>query len=91
MVGMGDFGKVVKERHGGDGEKNIGQAFGGMAGWRAARLPPKLEPIRHGSAGLLKRFGREVIVANARKVKLIRAGSRKDDNLRPIQHRSEDA
>ena len=56
---------------------------------------------------LLKSFGHEVIVANARQVKLISASSRKDDRLdaqtlarlarvdpqllRPIQHRSERA
>jgi transposase len=56
---------------------------------------------------LLKSFGHEVIVANARQVKLISASSRKDDRLdaqtlarlarvdpqllRPIQHRSEKA
>jgi transposase len=56
---------------------------------------------------LLKQFGHEVIVANARQVKLISASSRKDDRLdaqtlarlarvdpnllRPIQHRGEKA
>ena len=58
-------------------------------------------------SGLLSSFGHEVIVANARQVKLISSSSRKDDRLdaqtlarlarvdpqllRPIRHRSEKA
>jgi transposase len=97
-------GKVVKEGKVATTKKGMGQTFGGMARCRIA-----LEVGTHSpwTSRLLKSFGHEVIVANARQVKLISASSRKDDKLdaqmlarlarvdpqllRPIQHRSEEA
>jgi transposase len=80
----------------------MAQAFGALARCRIA-----IEVGTHSPwvSRLLKSFGQEVIVANARQVKLISASSRKDDKLdaqilarlarvdpellRPIRHRSE--
>ena len=71
-------GKVVKEGKVATTKKGMGQTFGGMARCRIA-----LEVGTHSpwTSRLLKSFGHEVIVANARQVKLISASSRKDDKL----------
>jgi transposase len=82
----------------------LGEVFGALGQCRIA-----LEVGTHSPwvSRLLKSFGHEVIVANARQVKLITQSSRKNDKLdaqtlarlarvdpqllRPIQHRSEEA
>jgi transposase len=97
-------GEVLFERSVATTKKGMGQLFGAMASCRIA-----LEVGSHSPwvSRLLKSFGHEVIVANARQVKLISQSTRKDDKLdarmlarlarmdpqllRPIQHRSEQA
>jgi transposase len=95
-------GEVVEERSVVTTKKGMTQVFGAMARCRIA-----MEVGTHSPwvSRLLKELGFEVIVANARQVKLISNSSRKDDRLdaqllarlarvdpqllRPIQHRSE--
>lgn len=97
-------GKVVTEGSVATTKKGLTQRFATLARSRIA-----IEVGTHSPwvSRLLKSFGHEVIVANARQVKLISASSRKDDwldaetlarlgrvdpqLLRPIQHRSEKA
>ena len=97
-------GEVVEEGSVSTTKKAMTQRFGSMSGCRMA-----LEVGTHSPwvSRLLQRWGHEVIVANARQVKLISASSRKDDRLdaetlarlarvdprllRPIRHRSEKA
>lgn len=97
-------GEVLLERSVATTKKGMGQVFGAMARCRMA-----LEVGTHSPwvSRLLKGFGHEVIVANARQVKLISQSTRKDDRLdartlarlaridpellRPIRHRSEQA
>lgn len=85
-------------------KKGMAQVFGAMAHCRVA-----IEVGTHSPwvSRELKKFGHEVIVANARQVKLISQSSRKNDKLdaqmlarlarmdpallRPIRHRSEEA
>lgn len=85
-------------------KKGMAQRFAGMAGCRIA-----IEVGTHSPwvSRELKKYGHEVIVANARQVKLISQSSRKNDKLdaqllarlarmdpallRPIRHRSEEA
>jgi transposase len=102
--GLDDKGQVLFERATATTQKGMTQAFGGQARWRIA-----LEVGTHSPwiSRLLKSLGHEVIVANARQVKLITQSSRKNDKLdaqtlarlaridpallHPIQHRSEQA
>jgi transposase len=97
-------GEVLFERSVATTKKGMAQLFGAMASCRIA-----LEVGSHSPwvSRLLKSFGHEVIVANARQVKLISQSTRKDDKLdartlarlaridpellRPIRHRSEQA
>lgn len=97
-------GAVVQERSIATTKKGMAQAFGAMSRCRIA-----IEVGTHSPwvSRLLKGFGLEVIVANARQVKLISNSSRKDDRmdaqmlarlarvdpqlLRPIRHRGEKA
>jgi len=97
-------GEVQREGSVGSSKKAMKQVFGPRKRCRIA-----LEVGTHSPwvSRLLKELGHEVIVANARQVKLISASSRKDDRLdaqtlarlarvdpqllRPIQHRSEKA
>jgi transposase len=97
-------GEVQKEAKVATTKKGMNQTFGAMQRCRIA-----IEVGGHSPwvSRLLKGMGHEVIVANARQVKLISASSRKDDRLdaqtlarlarvdpqllRPIQHRSEQA
>ena len=97
-------GEVVEERSLATTKKGMTQVFGALRGCRIA-----IEVGTHSPwvSRLLKSLGHEVIVANARQVKLISSSSRKDDRLdaqmlarlarvdpqllRPIQHRSEKA
>jgi transposase len=99
---MDGAGKVVQEGSVATTKKGLTQVLGTMRRWRIA-----IEVGTHSPwvSRLLKSFGHEVIVANARQVKLISASSRKDDRLdaetlarlarvdpqllRPIRHRSE--
>jgi transposase len=97
-------GEVLLERSVATTQKGMAQAFGALARCRVA-----LEVGTHSPwvSRQLSRLGHEVIVANARQVKLISESSRKDDKLdaqtlarlarldpgllRPIRHRSERA
>jgi transposase len=97
-------GAVLFERSVCTTKKGMAQVFGALGRCRIA-----LEVGTHSPwvSRLLKSFGHEVIVANARQVKLISQSTRKDDKLdartlarlaridpellRPIRHRSEQA
>jgi transposase len=97
-------GEVLFERSVATTKKGMTQVFGALARCRVA-----LEVGTHSPwvSRLLKSLGHEVIVANARQVKLISQSTRKDDKLdahmlarlarvdpqllRPIRHRSEEA
>ncbi|HZD94621.1 MAG TPA: IS110 family transposase [Candidatus Sulfotelmatobacter sp.] len=97
-------GEALYERSVQTTKKGMGQVFGAMGGCRIA-----LEVGTHSPwvSRLLSGLGHEVIVANARQVKLISQSTRKDDKLdartlarlaridpellRPIRHRSEQA
>lgn len=97
-------GQVAEEGSVATTKKGLTQRFATMARCRIA-----IEVGTHSPwvSRLLESFGHEVIVANARQVKLISASSRKDDRLdaetlarlarvdpqllRPIRHRSEKA
>ena len=101
---LDEDGQVLRESSVGTTRKAMAQTFASMGRCRVA-----LEVGTHSPwvSRLLKSFGHEVIVANARQVKLISASSRKDDRLdaqtlarlarvdpqllRPIRHRSERA
>lgn len=97
-------GEILFERSVATTKKGMAQTFGALGRCRMA-----LEVGTHSPwvSRLLKTFGHEVIVANARQVKLISQSTRKDDKLdahtlarlaridpellRPIRHRSEQA
>jgi transposase len=97
-------GEVIKEAKVSTTRKGLAQAFSAMGRCRMA-----IEVGTHSPwvSRWLSQLGHEVIVANARQVKLISASSRKDDRLdaqtlarlarvdpqllRPIRHRSEAA
>lgn len=97
-------GKVLFERSVATTKRGMAQLFGALGGCLVA-----LEVGTHSPwvSRLLSGFGHEVIVANARQVKLISQSTRKDDKLdartlarlaridpellRPIRHRSEQA
>jgi transposase len=101
---LDEEGQVQLERATATSKQGMTQAFGALARCRIA-----LEVGTHSPwcSRLLKSLGHEVIVANARQVKLISESSRKNDKLdaqtlarlaridpqllRPIQHRSEQA
>jgi transposase len=97
-------GEVIKEGKVATTRKGLGQAFGALRRYRMA-----IEVGTHSpwASRWLSQMGHEVIVANARQVKLISQSSRKDDRLdaqtlarlarvdpqllRPIRHRGEKA
>ena len=97
-------GEVVKEGSVATTKKGMNQVFGAM---RRCRIAIEVGTHSPWVSRLLQSLGYEVIVANARQVKLISSSSRKDDRLdaqmlarlarfdpgllRPIQHRSEKA
>jgi transposase len=101
---LGEDGTVLREGSVGTTKKAMAKQFSAMGRCRIA-----IEVGTHSPwlSRLLKNLGHEVIVANARQVKLISQSSRKDDRLdaqtlarlarvdpqllRPIQHRSERA
>jgi transposase len=101
---LDEDGEVLFERSVATAKNGLTQVFGALARCRVA-----LEVGTHSPwvSRLLKSLGHEVIVANARQVKLITQSSRKNDKLdaqslarlarvdpqllRPIQHRSEEA
>jgi transposase len=101
---LNEEGEVVLERSVGSTKKAMTQVFGAIPRCRIA-----MEVGTHSPwvSRLLQQLGHEVIVANARQVKLISHSSRKNDRLdaqmlarlarvdpqllRPIQHRSEQA
>jgi transposase len=101
---MNGVGEVVKEGSVATTKKGMAQAFATM---RHARIAIEVGTHSPWLSRLLKSYGHEVIVANARQVKLISMSSRKDDKLdaqmlarlarvdpvllRPIRHRSEQA
>lgn len=102
--GLGQEGEVLFERSTATTKRGLTQVFAVLARCRVA-----MEVGTHSPwvSRLLKSFGHEVIVANARQVKLITHSSRKNDKLdarslarlaridrellRPIQHRSKEA
>src|SRR5258708_36642531 len=75
---LNEAGQVVLERSVGSSKKAMTQAFGAIPRCRIA-----LEVGTHSPwvSQLLERLGHEVIVANARQVKLISQSSRKNDRL----------
>jgi transposase len=97
-------GEKRQESSVGTNKEELGKVFGGMGGSRIA-----IEVGTHSPwvSRLLSSLGHEVIVANARQVKLISMSSRKDDRLdaqllarlarvdvqllRPVRHRGEQA
>jgi transposase len=97
-------GEVVLERSVGSSKKAMTQVFGAIPRCRIAMEVGTHSPWL---SRLLQKLGHEVIVANARQVKLISQSSRKNDRLdaqmlarlarvdpqllRPIRHRSEEA
>src|SRR5216683_2524938 len=97
-------GEVVEEGSVATTKKELAQVLGAMGRCRIAMEVGTHSP---GVSRLLESLGHEVIVANARQVKLISASTRKDDKLdaqmlarlarvdpellRPIRHRSEEA
>lgn len=101
---LDEEGELLFERSVATTKTGLNQSFGALARSRVA-----LEVGAHSPwvSRLLKSLGHEVIVANARQVKLITQSSRKNDKLdarslarlaridpqllRPIQHRSEEA
>jgi transposase len=101
---LDEQGEIVQEGSVGTTKKALAQKFGAL---RRSRMAVEVGTHSPWVSRLLKSFGHEVIVANARQVKLISQSSRKDDRLdaqtlarlarvdpqllRPIQHRSEEA
>ena len=101
---LDEQGEVVREDSVATTKKAMAQKLGAM---RRCRIALEVGTHSPWVSRLLKSLGHEVIVANARQVKLISASSRKDDRLdaqtlarlarvdpqllRPIQHRSEKA
>ena len=101
---LNEQGEVTKESSVGTTKKGMLQVFGGM---KRCRIAVEVGTHSPWVSRLLSGLGYEVIVANARQVKLISQSSRKDDKLdaqtlarlarvdpqllRPIRHRSEKA
>ena len=97
-------GQVLKEDRVATSKKGLAQAFGAI---RRCRMALEVGTHSPWVSRYLGQLGHEVIVANARQVKLITESSRKDDRLdaqtlarlarvdpqllRPIRHRSEKA
>jgi transposase len=101
---LGDSGKQLWEGSVATTKKAMMQKFGGM---KRCRIAMEVGTHSPWLSRLLTKLGFEVIVANARQVKLISSSSRKNDRmdakllarlarvdpqlLRPIRHRSEQA
>jgi transposase len=101
---LDEHGDVLFERATATSQKGMLEAFGAL---RRCRIALEVGTHSPWVSRLLKKLGHEVIVANARQVKLITQSSRKNDQLdaqtlarlarvdpkllRPIQHRSEAA
>ena len=101
---LDEQGEIAREGSVGTTKKALAQKFGAL---RRSRVALEVGTHSPWVSRLLKSLGHEVIVANARQVKLISQSSRKDDRLdaqtlarlarvdpqllRPIQHRSEKA
>ena len=101
---LDERGEIVQEGSVGTTKKALAQKFGTL---RHSRMAMEVGTHSPWVSRLLKSLGHEVIVANARQVKLISQSSRKDDRLdaqtlarlaradphllRPIRHRSEEA
>ena len=101
---LDENGEVVREASVGTSKKAMTQVFGTI---RPCQVGIEVGSHSPWVSRLLKSFGHEVIVANARQVQLISKSSRKNDRmdaqtlarlvrvdprlLRPIQHRSEQA
>jgi len=101
---LDENGEVLREASVGTTKEAITQVFATM---KACRVAIEVGTHSPWVSRLLKSFGHEVIVANARQVQLISHSSRKNDRmdaqmlarlvrvdprlLRPIQHRSEQA
>ena len=101
---LDEQGEIVQEGSVGTTKKALAQKFGAL---RRCRMAVEVGTHSPWVSRLLKSLGHEVIVANARQVKLISQSSRKDDRLdaqtlarlarvdpellRLIRHRSEQA
>jgi transposase len=101
---LDEQGEIAEEGSVGTTKKALAHKFGAL---RRSRMAMEVGTHSPWVSRLLKNLGHEVIVANARQVKLISQSSRKDDRLdaqtlarlarvdpqllRPIQHRSEEA
>jgi transposase len=101
---LDDSGEVIAERSVASTKKGMLQSFGAL---QRCRIAVEVGTHSPWVSRLLTKLGHEVIVANARQVKLISASSRKDDRLdaqilarlarvdpkllAPIRHRSEEA
>src|SRR5882757_3829649 len=101
---LDECGEVVEEGSVATTKKGLGEAFGGR---KRNRIGLEVGTHSPWVSRLLNGLGHEVIVANARQVKLISQSTRKDDKwdartlgrlaridpqlLRPIRHRSERA
>jgi transposase len=101
---MGSDGEIVQTGTTATTRKGMTQTFATL---RHCRIAIEVGAHSRWVSRLLKSFGHEVFVANARQIKLISASSRKDDKLdaemlarlarvdpellRPIRHRGEEA
>lgn len=101
---LNEAGDVIEEGSCATTKKGVAQLFGSV---RHSRIAIEVGTHSPWLSRELKRLGHEVIVANARQVKVISQSSRKDDKLdarmlarlaradpellRPIRHRSEEA
>jgi transposase len=101
---LNEAGEVTREGKAATTRKGLAQAFGAM---QRSRIAIEVGTHSPWVSRWLSQMGHEVIVANARQVKLISASSRKDDRLdaqtlarvarvdpqllRPIRHRSAEA
>jgi len=101
---LNSSGEVVEEERVATTKQGMRQAFGTR---KRSRIAMEVGTHSPWVSRLLSRFGHEVIVANARQVRLISQSSRKDDRmdarslarlaradpelLRPVRHRSEEA
>ncbi len=75
---LGEQGEIVQEGSVGTTKKALAQKFGAL---RRCRMAMEVGTHSPWVSRLLKSLGHEVIVANARQVKLISQSSRKDDRL----------
>src|ERR1700682_3641731 len=80
---LDDHGEIVQEGGVATTKKALAQKFGAL---RRCRMAVEVGTHSPWVSRLLAKLGHEVIVANARQVKLISQSSRKDDRLRSEEH-----